>query len=52
MSHTIETIADGFAFLEGPRWRDGKLWFSDMHDEKVYAMAPGQTPKVLSLIHI
>ena len=23
-------IADGFAFLEAPRWHDGRLYFSDM----------------------
>lgn len=23
-------IAGGFGFVEGPRWRDGRLWFSDM----------------------
>ena len=31
----IETLADGLCFGEGPRWRDGKLWFSDMHDHAV-----------------
>lgn len=25
------TILDGLCFSEGPRWHDGKLWFSDMH---------------------
>lgn len=24
-------LLDGGAFLEGPRWRDAKLWLSDMH---------------------
>jgi len=24
-------LIDGLCFAEGPRWRDGKLWFSDMH---------------------
>ncbi|MGH7788554.1 MAG: SMP-30/gluconolactonase/LRE family protein [Candidatus Binatia bacterium] len=24
-------ILDGLCFGEGPRWHDGKLWFSDMH---------------------
>jgi len=28
-------VADGFAYGEGPRWRDGKLWFSDMHADAV-----------------
>ena len=25
-----EMLLDGLIFLEGPRWYDGKLWFSDM----------------------
>jgi len=33
----LEPWLDGFAFLEGPRWRDGRLWFSDMHARRVYA---------------
>ncbi len=27
---TPEVLLDGLIFLEGPRWYDGKLWFSDM----------------------
>ncbi len=30
-------LADGFVFGEGPRWRDGALWLSDMHGEAVYS---------------
>ena len=29
------TLLDGLCFAEGPRWRDGKLWFSDMHAHRV-----------------
>ena len=29
-------LADGFVFGEGPRWRAGRLWLSDMHGEAVY----------------
>ena len=32
---TTDVLLDGLAFPEGPRWRDGKLWFSDMHDQCV-----------------
>ena len=28
-------LRDGLCFGEGPRWRDGALWFSDMHDQRV-----------------
>ncbi len=33
----LEPWLDGFAFLEGPRWHQGRLWFSDMHAQRVYA---------------
>jgi sugar lactone lactonase YvrE len=33
----LEPWLDGFAFLEGPRWHEGRLWFSDMHTQRVYA---------------
>lgn len=32
----LAVLADGFTFTEGPRWHDGQLWFSDMHDSTVY----------------
>ena len=32
-----KTLIDGLCFGEGPRWHEGRLWFSDMHDYKVYA---------------
>jgi sugar lactone lactonase YvrE len=35
-----EVVLDGIKFPEGPRWYDGRLWFSDIHDHKVYAMTP------------
>jgi len=31
-----EIIADGFAFIEGVRWHQGSLWFSDMHGHGVH----------------
>lgn len=31
----LRTILDGLAFGEGPRWHDGRLWFSDMHAHRV-----------------
>ena len=32
---STDVLLDGLAFPEGPRWRDDKLWFSDMHDQRV-----------------
>jgi len=40
MGRKLETVLTGLAFREGPRWRDGKLWFSDMHAHEVIAMTP------------
>ncbi len=35
----LSTVLDGLAFGEGPRWHDGRLWFSDMHAHRVVALA-------------
>ena len=35
-----EVLADGFGFLEGPRWRDGRLWMSDMSGGQVFTVGP------------
>jgi len=35
MAKTTDVLLDGLAFPEGPRWHEGKLWFSDMHDQLV-----------------
>lgn len=36
----IERVATGFKFTEGPMWREGRLWFSDLRDNKVFAVSP------------
>ncbi len=41
---TAATILhEGLAFGEGPRWRDGVLWFSDFYRRAVYTLAPDGT---------
>jgi sugar lactone lactonase YvrE len=40
MALATSVLLDGLAFPEGPRWRDGKLWFSDMHDHRVLTVDP------------
>lgn len=35
MGDATRVLLDGLAFPEGPRWRDGRLWFSDMHQRRV-----------------
>jgi sugar lactone lactonase YvrE len=34
-----QRLAAGLCFAEGPRWRDGALWFSDMHAQRVMRLA-------------
>lgn len=41
----IEKVATGFLFTEGPMWRNGKLWFSDVRGDKVRTFDP-KTGKV------
>jgi sugar lactone lactonase YvrE len=39
-TYRAERVLDGIVFGEGPRWRDGRLVFSDMHDHRVVALDP------------
>jgi sugar lactone lactonase YvrE len=42
-----ERLADDFIFLEGPKWRDDRLWVSDVFDHKVYRLGlSGEREKV------
>ncbi len=37
-THTSQIVIDqrrGLKFTESPRWRDGKLWFLDIHDKRI-----------------
>jgi gluconolactonase len=43
----IERVATGFRFTEGPMWRAGRLWFSDLADDKVLAVTPDGKVEVL-----
>lgn len=43
-------ICQGFTFIEGPRWHEGALWFSDFYDEAVFRVVPRELPeKVVSV---
>ena len=43
-------LVDKLFFGEGPRWREGKLWFSDMHAQKVLRVDPnGNVETVVGL---
>ncbi|MEM9561365.1 MAG: SMP-30/gluconolactonase/LRE family protein [Actinomycetota bacterium] len=39
-SRELTTILDDLAFGEGPRWHDGRLWFSDFYRHEVVAVTP------------
>ncbi len=41
------TLLDGLCFPEGPRWHDGRLWFSDMHAQRVMAVTPAGSAEVI-----
>ena len=43
-------LAGGFAFTECPRWRNGRLYFSDQHGHKVFAV--DMSGEVETLAHI
>jgi sugar lactone lactonase YvrE len=35
---TWELLIDGIDFGEGPRWRDGRLWYSDFYQQAIYSV--------------
>ncbi|HEX4901800.1 MAG TPA: SMP-30/gluconolactonase/LRE family protein [Acidimicrobiales bacterium] len=37
---SLVPVVDGLRFPEGPRWHDGRLWFSDMHGLEVRSLDP------------
>jgi len=40
MSRATRILSDGVYFGEGPRWRDGRLWFSDFLAHAVKSVSP------------
>lgn len=46
---TWELLVDGVDFGEGPRWHDGRLWYSDFHQAAIYTVdADGTRTAVFS----
>src|SRR5439155_18298364 len=39
----MDVVVDGLTFQEAPRWRDGKLWFSDFYTQRVLTVDPRGT---------
>ena len=48
MTSALETVMERLAFPEGPRWHDGRLFFSDMHGQQVIALAPDGAHEVVA----
>lgn len=46
---SLDPLADGFCFGEGPRWFEGMLWFSDMLGEAVHTVTPCGDQTTLAL---
>lgn len=40
-TRTAEPFLDGLGFGEGPRWHEGRLWYSDFFEEAVFSAGPG-----------
>jgi sugar lactone lactonase YvrE len=40
MASSVNLLAEGIYFGEGPRWRDGRLWFSDFYSRRVMSVSP------------
>ncbi len=49
---TTEVLLEGLCFGEGPRWHDGRLWFSDMHAGVVLAVdEDGKAEEIVRVPH-
>jgi sugar lactone lactonase YvrE len=43
-------VREGLYFGEGPRWHEGRLWYSDFYDHAVHALAPdGRDERVVEV---
>ncbi|WKL52915.1 SMP-30/gluconolactonase/LRE family protein [Pseudomonas kielensis] len=46
--YELNVLTSGLFFGEGPRWRDGKLYISDMLGKKVYTIDASGTKTVIA----
>lgn len=51
MTSALRVVLDGLIFPEGPRWRNGELWFSDMHAREIIAMTPAGARRTIHTHH-
>jgi sugar lactone lactonase YvrE len=47
---TPQVLMDGVAFPESPRWREGRLWFSDWVAHEVIALSPEGESEVIARV--
>jgi len=51
-SRDLITLATGGAYFEGPRWRDGRWWVSDLYRKGIYTYTPeGVEEQIVELEH-
>ena len=46
MGRQTRVLAEGIYFGEGPRWRDGRLWFSDFYAKAVKSVSPAGDTRI------
>jgi sugar lactone lactonase YvrE len=39
-NYKAEVVREGLSFGEGPRWHEGRLWYSDFYRRAIFSMAP------------
>ncbi len=47
--YTAAVVREGLGFGEGPRWHEGRLWYSDFYRHGIYSMASDGSDEVLEL---
>jgi sugar lactone lactonase YvrE len=45
--YTAAVVREGLGFGEGPRWHEGRLWYSDFYRHGIYSMASDGSDEVL-----
>ncbi|HTO51923.1 MAG TPA: SMP-30/gluconolactonase/LRE family protein [Myxococcota bacterium] len=50
MASETKILVEGLCFPEGPRWHDGRFWFSDMHAKRV--LRTGMDGRVETVVEV
>jgi len=46
----VEVLLEGLTFPEGPRWHDGRLWFSDFYNHRVVAVGLDGEAEIMATV--